>query len=425
MRTVRIWLLAGVVVAVAACSPAASPVASGPPTGAAAPGLPTAPASTRAAAATPSATPAAPTSIAVPSVAAPTAAPSTRASASPTGDPADAAVDGIIVLIEDHVARDEFSGVALVARGDEVVWGIAAGLADRGSGLPNRMTTRFNLGSMSKMFTAVAILQLAQQGDLSLDDTIAEVLPGYPNPDVARTVTIHQLLTHTSGLADVFTPAFNADPHAYRTNADYLPLFADEPLLFEPGTGWSYSSAGYAVLGLIIERVSGGTFDAYVREHVFEPAGMLDTAAYDVEDAVPDLAIGYTTRDIEGRETGVLTANTALMPGRGFAGGGVYSTAADLLRFRTALLSGRLLDPASTELLLVGKADMAEHVRYAYGFMERIDAGVRAVGHTGGAPGVCSFLWTYPDPGYTAIVLSNSDSGCVPALKYLRANPFR
>ena len=328
-------------------------------------------------------------------------------------------------LIEDQVARGEFSGVALIAHGDAVVWETAAGMADRGSGRPNRLTTEFGVGSMNKMFTAVAILQLVEKGVLALDDTIADVLPDYPNETVARSVTIHQLLTHTSGLGDVFAPAFNADPHAYRTNADYLPLFVDEPLLFEPGTGWSYSSAGYAVLGLIVERASGETYDAYVRRHIFEPAGMLHTAAHDVEETAADRAIGYTTQDIEGRETGILAANTSLMPGRGFAGGGGYSTAGDLLRFRSALLSGRLLDPASTTLLLEGKADMAERVRYAYGFMERTDAGVRAVGHTGGAPGICSFLWTYPDSGYTVVVLSNSDSDCAPCLMHLRTDPLQ
>lgn len=327
--------------------------------------------------------------------------------------------------MEDLVARGELSGVVLVARDDEVAWETAAGQANRESSLPNRMDTKLNLGSMNKMFTAVAILQLVEERKVALDDTIADHLPDYPNGEVAGSVTIHQLLTHTSGLGDVFTAAFGADPHAYRSNADYLPLFVDEPLLFAPGSGWSYSNAGYVVLGLIIERVSGQTYDAYVRERVFEPSGMEDTAAHDVEDADPDLAIGYTTLDIEGNELGVLRANTALLPGRGFAAGGGYSTAGDLLRFRTALLSNVLLDPESTALLLTGKVDMSERARYAYGFIDRTDAGQRAVGHTGGAPGICSFLWTYPETGWTVIVLSNSDGGCMPVLQHLRDSPLR
>jgi CubicO group peptidase (beta-lactamase class C family) len=374
--------------------------------------------------------PAVPSGTAVPASPAsrgsPPASPSPGAvSASPSGQPVDAWVDGVGALIQGLVARGEFSGVALVARGDEVAWEAAAGPANRESNTRNGTATKLNLGSMNKMFTAVSILQLVEMGELALDDTIAEHLPDYPNREVARSVTIHQLLTHTSGLGDTFTATFNADPHAYRSNADYLPLFVDEPLLFDPGSGWSYSNAGFVVLGLIVEQVSGQTYDTYVRDHVFEPAGMLDTAAYEVEETRPDLAIGYTTVDIEGRETGVVAANTDLLPGRGFAAGGGYSTVGDLLRFRTAILSHRLLDPASTEMLLAGKVDMAEGVRYAYGFMDRVDAGVRAVGHTGGAPGICSFLWIYPATDHTVIVLSNSDAGCVPVLRYLQDNPPR
>jgi D-alanyl-D-alanine carboxypeptidase len=395
----RIWqslTVAGVLLVAAACAaPSSSPDAA-------------APASIPAAPATPSPTP-------VPSI----------VPASPTSDPAGAGIDGVVALVEDLISRDAFSGVILIARDDTIVWEAAAGQANRESAIPNRMATRLNLGSMNKMFTAVAVMQLVEQGRVALDDTIARHLPDYPNEQVAGSITIHQLLTHTSGLGDVFTAAFNANPHAYRSNADYLPLFVDEPLLFAPGSGWSYSNAGFVVLGLIVERVSGETYDAYVREHVFEPSGMLHTGAFDVEDEVPDLAIGYTTLDIEGRETGVLAAHTALMPGRGFAAGGGYATAGDLLRFRTALLSHVLLGPASTELLLSGKADMADGVRYAYGFMDRMEAGVRSVGHTGGAPGICSFLWIYPDTGYTIVVLSNSDGGCVPVLRYLRDDPLR
>ena len=349
----------------------------------------------------------------------PTATPTPSATSAPQ-----AGIDGLVALVEDLGSRGELSGGVLIGRGREIAWESAYGLADRDPELPNRTSTKFNLGSMNKMFTAVAILQLVERGELALDDTIADALPDYPNEAVADVVTIHQLLTHTSGLGDVFTTQFEADPHRYRSNADFLPLFVDEPLLFDPGTSWSYSNAGYVVLGLVIERLSGDSYDAYVRKHIFEPSGMPDTAAHDVDEAVPDLAVGYTTHDVSGNETGVLAANTPTLPGRGFAAGGGYSTTGDLFRFRNALLSNELLSPASTELLLAGKSDMAAHVRYAYGFMDRVDAGQRVVGHTGGAPGVCSFLSMYLDTGYTAVVLSNSDSGCVPVLEYLREHPL-
>jgi len=398
MRAARLPSIALALVLAAGCA------ASEPTAGGASPGTPTAP---------PAGT-VSPAGTAAPTVG-PTPSASTLGSAS---------VDAAVAFIEDLASRGELSGSALIARGDEPVWQLASGMADRDRDLPNLTDTRFNLGSMNKMFTAVAILQLMERGRLAVDDTISARLPDYPNPEVARAVTIHQLLTHTSGLGDAFTTRFEQDPHAFRSNADYLPLFAGEPLLFDPGTEWSYSNAGYVVLGLIIERVSGQTYEDYVREHVFEPAGMLDTGAFDVEAEVPRGAIGYTTQDIRGNETGVLAANTPLMPGRGFAAGGDYSTTGDMLRFRNALLAHRLLSPASTDLLITGKVDVADHVRYGYGFMDRDDAGRRVVGHTGGAPGVCSFLSIYVDTGYTVVVLSNSDAGCVAVLQDLRAHPL-
>jgi CubicO group peptidase (beta-lactamase class C family) len=298
-------------------------------------------------------------------------------------------------------------------------------MADREAGIPNTLDTRFNLGSMDKMFTAVAVLQLRESGLLDLDDTIADVLPTYPNPDTAAVVTVEHLLTHTSGLGDTFTDEFGLEPHAYRGNGDYLPLFAGDPLLFTPGEEFRYSNAGFAVLGLIVESVSGMPYADYVRANVFGPAGMEATGPIDIEEAeLPDVAIGYTTLDINSQETGVLAPNTALMPGRGFAGGGGYSTAPDLRRFAEALFDGRLLEPASLELLITGRVEVRQDARYAFGFFDRIQAGHRVVGHGGGAPGVCSSLSIYPDTGYVVVVLSNSDAGCLAVLEFLRDRPL-
>jgi D-alanyl-D-alanine carboxypeptidase len=326
-------------------------------------------------------------------------------------------------FIDDLVLDGQFSGVALIADGDEVVYERAAGLADRESNAPIGMTTRFNLGSMNKMFTAVAILQLMERDLLRLEGTIAEYLPDYPNREVAEQVAIEHLLTHASGLGDVFTAQFEANPHRYRTNADYLPLFVDDPLEFAPGERFLYSNAGYVVLGLTIERLTGLSYDEYVRSNIFEPAGMLDTGSHDVDDDVADLAVGYTFVDIHGNHTGVLGPNTSMMPGRGFAAGGGYSTAGDLLRFRNTLLGGRLLSPASLDLLITGKVEVAANTQYAFGFFDRVEAGQRVVGHTGGAPGVCSFLNIYPETGYTVVVLSNWDDDCLPVLTHLKDHP--
>jgi len=187
----------------------------------------------------------------------PTTSPTTTSStvAPPTTtEPAADPVGGLAAVLDGLAAREEFSGVALIGNGSDVVFEFAGGLADRDANVPIDMDTKFNLGSMNKMFTAVAIMQLVERGSLELDGTVADYLPDYPNPDVAAEITIDQLLTHTSGLGDAFTPEFEADPNAFRDDEDYLPFFADDPLQFAPGEAFFYSNAGYVVLGLIIER---------------------------------------------------------------------------------------------------------------------------------------------------------------------------
>jgi CubicO group peptidase (beta-lactamase class C family) len=271
------------------------------------------------------------------------------------------------------------------------------------------------------MFTAVAILQLVEQGALSLDAKVADVLPEYPNPQVAQTVTIHQLLTHTSGLGDWSESERFPDLHdQIRGVEDYLPLFVDTPVEFEPGARFRYSNSGYIVLGLIIEQVTGQSYYDYVQTNIFEPSGMADTAAYELDASVPDLAVGYTKLAIDGSELDEIIDYHFAMPTRGGPSGGGFSTVEDLLRFRNALLAHWLLSPESTKLLLAGKVEIRENAQYAYGFFDRMVENQRVVGHGGGAPGVCSSLDIYLDQGYTLVVLSNSDSDCLAALEAIQ-----
>lgn len=316
--------------------------------------------------------------------------------------------------IERHVAKaaadDRFSGVALVAKGDRVIFNKAYGLADKANNIPNRLDTKFNLGSMNKMFTSVAIAQLVQAGKLSYEDTIARALPEYPNKEVAAKITIHQLLTHTSGLGDFFKPEFEQHRERYRSPKDYFPIFANDPLQFEPGKDWSYSNAGFIVLGAIVENASGKDYFEYVLENIFAPAGMKDTASYAVYDIVPNLAIGYTragARDplgIEPRRNNLMT-----LPMQGSSAGGGYSTAPDLLRFAQALRAHKLLNAELTEKVTGGKVDTPMGARYSYGFIEEMIEGKSTRGHSGGAPGINSYLNIFWDGSYTVIVQGNYD----------------
>jgi CubicO group peptidase (beta-lactamase class C family) len=312
---------------------------------------------------------------------------------------------------------DVFSGAVLVARDGEPVFAEAFGLADTDLGIANTLETRFNLGSMNKMFTAVAIAQLQESGKLDFSDPIALHLPGYP-ADIAEQVTIHHLLTHTSGLGDIFGPQYEQEKETLHTLRDYLELFVDEPLRFEPGDRHEYSNAGFIVLGLIIEEVSGQDYFDFVRERVFQPAGMNATDSFERDAETPDLAIGYTLPLPPRREDLTMAdvlaprqPNDAFLSPRGTSAGGGYSTVGDLLAFERALRSGILLQPETVAMLIEGKVDtFGPEVRYGYGFVDDRLGSQRIVGHTGGAPGINGALDMYWDLGATVIALANLDN---------------
>ncbi|HQR08451.1 MAG TPA: serine hydrolase domain-containing protein [Gemmatales bacterium] len=311
------------------------------------------------------------------------------------------------------VADDKFSGVVLLAKENKPIFYKAYGQASLRFQVPNKLDTKFNLGSMNKMLTSVSICQLAEQGKLSFDDPIIKHLPEYPNKAVAEKVTIHHLLTHTSGLGHYWNEKFRAKMPTLRTVSDFLPLFVDEPLKFEPGSHMLYSNAGFIVLGLIIEKVSRQTYYDYVREHVCRVAGMKNTDSYEVDLVVPNLAIGYTFQSSipgpQSKNDKVRRENYYLHAVKGGPAGGGYSTAEDLLAFAVALREHRLLNSKYTTLATTGKVQMGPDGKYAYGFGDFTVNGHRHIGHNGGAPGISADFRDYLDLGYTAIVLSNYD----------------
>ena len=218
----------------------------------------------------------------------------------------------------------------------------AYGLANKDTNTPNKIDTKFNIGSMNKMFTGVAIAQLAERGKLSFNDTVGKLLPDYPNKEVAK-VTVHQLLTHTSGMGSYHNEAYFSNLDKMKTVGDPLRLFVNDRLAFEPGTRWQYSNSGYVVLGLIIEKVSGQDYFDYVKQHIFKPAGMVNTDSYEISKSVPNLALGYTRMQF-GRgpdPSGPRRQNSR--PAKGSPAGGGYSRVEDMLKFSVALRSERLL----------------------------------------------------------------------------------
>ncbi len=332
-------------------------------------------------------------------------------------------VKEIRAFMDRLAAADAFSGTLLVAKDGKPIFITVHGLASKAYNIPNRLDTKLPIASVGKMFTAIAIGQLAEQGKLSFTDTIGRHLPDYPNKDVAQKVTIHHLLTHSSGLGDTYSAKYICRKGVLRQVKDWLPLFVDDPkpFAFEPGTRWQYSNQGFILLGAIIEKVSGENFFEYIRKHIFQPAGMLNTDYYEADRDTPNLAMGYTNFEDLGEDNYQFhigeRRNVSLYNGaRGGPTGGLSSTAEDLLRFSLALRGNKLVSAKSVELLtsnkiLARKYD-ANQTYWGYGFELELIDGQRVIGHGGGDLGVSSAVRWYPDSGnYTIAVLSNYDRG--------------
>ena len=286
--------------------------------------------------------------------------------------------DELTRALDDHLtmltAADTFSGVVLVAKGETPVYQKAFGFADRANKIPNTVRTRFNLGSINKAFTRMAIDQLVAKGRLAYADPLGKFFPEYPQA-ATRAATVEQLLSHRGGIADFFGPEFNASPKdRFRSNADYFDFVSKRAPLFAPGERNQYCNGCYITLGAVVERVSGMPYERYVAEHIFKLADMTATG-YPHADAIePDIAIGYTRRGGDGQ----LRSNVYMHGATGSAAGGGYSTAGDLFAFVKAVRQGRL--PSE----------------------EREGLGI-----AGGAPGINAIIES--DRTWTVIVLANLD----------------
>lgn len=305
--------------------------------------------------------------------------------------------------LQESVAADRFAGDVLVAKDGKAIFEQAYGLSDREQGVANSLETRFSIGSMNKMFTAVATMQLVQAGKLRLDDPVGMYLTDYPNKELATKVTIGELLTNTGGTGDIWGPEFDQHRRELRTLNDYINLYGSRPLRFAPGSRWEYSNYGFILLGAVIERVSGQSYYDYVRNHVYQPAGMTATSTGPETGKVQGASVSYTRM---GGSAWHPSADS-LSNSETSAGGG-YSTVGDLLRFADALNEKRLLNAHYTQLLTTGQVT-TPFGRDAYGFGVQTINGRRCFGHNGGGPGVNGDLEVCVDSRFIVIVLANLD----------------
>ena len=320
----------------------------------------------------------------------------------------------IDAFVQPFIKDDKFWGAILVAKNGRPIYQKASGYAHLGHKVPNKIDTKFNLASMGKMITAVAVAQLVESGKLSFDKPIGTYAPDLANKDLKERVTLHHLLNHTSGVPDIFTEEFfNGPRDKYRELADYLPLFIDKPLLFEPGSKTQYSNGAFCLAGYLVEKASGMPYWDYVRKNVFGPAGMKDSGPFEMDVDTPNLAYGYTLEGPEGPfKDGKLRNNLYPHSIKGTPAGGSFSTVGDLLRFSESLKQGKILSKAGFEKLVTPHGALGPNAPYGYGFFVReLPGGDKVVGHSGGFPGISSRMDVYLKSGWTVIALCNRDSG--------------
>jgi D-alanyl-D-alanine carboxypeptidase len=298
-------------------------------------------------------------------------------------------------------AADTFSGTVIVAKYGVPIFERVYGRADRERDIANTLATSFNVGSINKMLTAVAIIRLVQDGRLAVTDTVGQHIPDYPNRAIADRVTIHHLLTHTGGTGDIFDDDYLEYRLKLRTHDDYVAYFGKRDPVHAPGAEWRYSNYGFVLLGAILERATGKTYYDAVAELVLAPAGMTSTSFPRHDETVG--AIGYTKM-----RTGELEPNPFILMYRGNAAGSSWASAGDLLGFANALDRNELLDATHTRLVTTGKVRTRQGFKYGYGFGDYVINGVRCVGHSGGFPGANADL-AICENGYTVVVLANFD----------------
>lgn len=310
----------------------------------------------------------------------------------------------IHTMLDRLVNTSDFSGCVTVADGGAIVFDECRGLAERSFNVPIDHQTKFHIGSMDKMFTAVAIAQLVEAGKLSWNDTLAKLVPEYPDQTTAKKITVWELLHHTSGLGDFLVPDYFEHSERFVNPVDYLGLIAHQPLMSDPGKQMNYSNAGFMLLGRIIENVSGESYFDYMQRHVFEPAKMVSSGFDSEEDIVPQLAVGYYHDD--GVFSRTWKADWLQIGYKSGPAGGGYSTNADLLRFAKALQEGKLVKPATLAKMFDGEVP-AGPGGYATGFGDRVLHGRHIRGHQGGIAGTTANLEMVWETGAAVALTSN------------------
>ena len=293
--------------------------------------------------------------------------------------PARCGVEGVDAIVQQLMAKRHIPGVSVaVVKDGKVVMAKGYGLASVELGVPATADTVYQLASVTKTFTATAVMMLAREGKLSLDDKITERLPDLP--EAWHDVTVRHLLSHTSGIKSYTSVKdFHKATRKDFARREILDLVAKEPLEFKPGAKWNYSNTGYFLLGMLIEKISGKTYGEFMAERVFKPLGMTRTRANDLRDIVSNRAQGY---EWDGKE---LKNGEYVSPSQPFAAGMLLSSVNDLVKWDTALTGHTLIDAQSLERMWTPtRLSDGQDAEYGYGWQTSKVNGHRQVAHGGG-----------------------------------------
>jgi len=330
-------------------------------------------------------------------------------------------------LLTDTSHKEQFSGVVKIQQNDDMLFEAAYGYANRSWKVKNRLDTRFRIASISKVFTAVAILQLIDKGKLTLDSSVIENLE-LGNTRIPKEATIYHMLTMTSGIADWFDESGNWEEdwaelcqkhpiYLFRRNEDYLPLFVNEAPVGPVGEEHQYNGAGYILLGLIIERLSGLSYFDYIQRQIFSSAQMLSSGFVALDDVCDEVAEGYIPITDESENIIDWKKNIYSTTPSAAADGGATSTAVDLITFSQALRNGLLLSTEMTQEILVPKVlsnkELFRGYTWKYGYsnyfiLDQNEKNVRW-GHTGEEDGVSCRLYYYPKENLDVVILANQN----------------
>ncbi len=329
----------------------------------------------------------------------------------PNGDIADPATLAWLSQYIDKLIEDnDLSGSVLISQGGKPLLERAFGFADAKRTQKITLETRFNLGSGNKMFTAIAIAQLVEQGKLKYSDPLIQFLPDFPDPAFARKVTIHHLLSHTSGINEYWTSEFKQQRVQMKDLKQFLPWIYKVGTGFEPGSQFAYSNSNFILAGLIIEKASRMDYFEYIRQHIYKPLGMTASDSYLMDGSVPNLA-SPLKKTPAGWEV-------APHGRRGSSAGGGFSTPRDIVKYAQGLANGKVVSPASFKLLTTSKTrSLNSSTDYGYGFILEQHGTLSSYGHGGITSGVNFEFRHFPHIDLTVVLFCNQDNGAYDDLR--------